>query len=46
MNRNILYIAIVALAIVAIVVGYKIYQEQQSAVSIKIGDAGVTVKGN
>ncbi|MCF8466969.1 MAG: hypothetical protein K9G33_06165 [Sneathiella sp.] len=46
MNRNILYIAIIALAIVAIVVGYQFYQEQQSGVSIKIGDTGVSVKDN
>lgn len=37
MNRNVLYLIIGALIVIAAVVGYQLYKEKESAVDIKIG---------
>ncbi|WP_373088881.1 hypothetical protein [Sneathiella sp.] len=42
MSRNALYFIIGALLVIAIVVGYMFYQEKESGVDIKIGDASVS----
>jgi predicted negative regulator of RcsB-dependent stress response len=46
MNRNILYLIIGALAVVAVVLGYQFYQDQQNTtgVEIKIGGGGVSIE--
>jgi predicted negative regulator of RcsB-dependent stress response len=46
MNRNILYLIIGALAVVAVVLGYQFYQDQQNptGVEIKIGGGGVSIE--
>jgi predicted negative regulator of RcsB-dependent stress response len=46
MNRNILYLVIGALAVVAVVLGYQIYQERQktTGVEISIGERGISIE--
>lgn len=46
MNRNILYLVIGALAVVAAVLGYQFYQERQKAtgVEISIGERGISIE--
>lgn len=45
MNRNGLYLVIGLLTIVAVAVGYLIYQEEQkSGIDIQIGDGGITIE--
>jgi len=46
MNRNILYLVIGALAVVAVVLGYQIYQERQktTGVEINIGERGISIE--
>ena len=46
MNRNILYLVIGALAVVAVVFGYQIYQERQktTGVEISIGERGISIE--
>ena len=46
MNRNILYLVIGALAVVAVVLGYQIYQERQktAGVEISIGERGISIE--
>ncbi len=46
MNRNVLYLVIGALAVAVVVIGYSLYQEQQSGIEIEIGEKGVSVEGN
>lgn len=48
MSRNILYVVIGILAIVAAVLGYQIYQDRQSAsgIEIDIDEDGVTIETN
>jgi len=46
MNRNITYGLIGALAIVAAIFGYQLYQERQQAtgVSISVGERGISIE--
>jgi hypothetical protein len=45
MNRNVLYLIIGALAVVAAVLGYLLYQERQkSGIEINVGDGGVSIE--
>jgi hypothetical protein len=46
MNRNLLYLAIGALVVALIVVGYLFYQERQktSGIDINIGDGGISIE--
>jgi predicted negative regulator of RcsB-dependent stress response len=46
MNRNILYLVIGGLAVVAVVLGYQVYQERQktSSVEISIGERGISIE--
>ncbi len=45
MNRNGLYLVIGVLAVIIVIVGYQLYKEQQSGVSISIGEGGVSIEG-
>jgi predicted negative regulator of RcsB-dependent stress response len=46
MNRNILYLVIGGLAVVAVVLGYQFYQERQktTGVEINIGERGISIE--
>ena len=46
MNRNTLYLIIGALAVVAAVVGYQLYQERQKAtgIEINVGKGGISIE--
>ena len=46
MNRNILYLVIGALAVVAVVLSYQFYQERQktTGVEIRIGERGISIE--
>ncbi len=46
MNRNILYLIIGTLVVVAIVFGYQLYQERQKTTSIEInvGKSGISIE--
>lgn len=46
MNRNYLYVAIGLLAVVAVVLGFQVYQERQktSRIEIEIGEGGVSIQ--
>ncbi|MBZ0218213.1 MAG: hypothetical protein K8F25_16780 [Fimbriimonadaceae bacterium] len=46
MNRNILYLIIGALAVIAVIVGYQLYQERQKTTSIEInvGKGGISIE--
>jgi hypothetical protein len=46
MNRNVLYAVIGVLAVGAVVLGYQLYQEQQtkSGIEINIGETGISVE--
>lgn len=47
MNRNVLYLLIAVLAVVAIGLGVYIYNEQQKpGLAIKVDDGGITIQGN
>ena len=46
MNRNVLYLVIGALAVAVVVIGYMLYEEQQSGIEIEIGENGISVEGN
>ena len=46
MNCNALYGVIGALAVIVIIVGYQLYRERQTGVSISIGEDGVSIEGN
>jgi hypothetical protein len=45
-NRNVLYLVIGALVVVAVVVGYLLYQERQntSGIDINVGNSGVSIQ--
>jgi hypothetical protein len=46
MNRNFLYLAVGALAVATVVIGYALYHERQTTgVEIKIGDHAISVDG-
>jgi predicted negative regulator of RcsB-dependent stress response len=46
MNRNILFVVIGALAAVAVVLGYQLYQSRQktTGVEIDIGERGISIE--
>jgi hypothetical protein len=46
MNRNVLYVFIAVLAVVAAVVGYQLYQERQqtTGIEINIGKSGISIE--
>lgn len=46
MNRNLLYLGIGALVVVAVVLGYTVYQDRQNAggVEIQFGEGGVSIE--
>jgi predicted negative regulator of RcsB-dependent stress response len=46
MNRNVLYLVIGVLGVVAVVFGYHLYQERQktTGVEISIGDRGISIE--
>ena len=46
MNRNVLYLIIGALVVVAVVVGYLLYQERQktTGIDINVGNGGVSIQ--
>ena len=46
MNRNVLYLVIGALVVVAVVVGYLLYQERQqtTGIDINVGNGGVSIQ--
>jgi predicted negative regulator of RcsB-dependent stress response len=46
MNRNVLYLVIGALAVVAGILGYQFYQERQktTGVEINIGERGISIE--
>lgn len=48
MNRNVLYLAIGGLLVVAAVVGYLLYQERQkkAGIDININGHGISIEGN
>ena len=46
MNRNALYLVIGGLAVVAVVFGYQLYQEQQktTGIEINVGKSGISIE--
>ncbi|MCG6122536.1 MAG: hypothetical protein MEP57_07495 [Microvirga sp.] len=46
MSRNVLFLVIGMLVVGFAVVGYMLYEERQSGVSIEIGGQGVRIDGN
>jgi RsiW-degrading membrane proteinase PrsW (M82 family) len=46
MNRNVLYLVVGVLAVVAVVLGYQFYQQQQSTtgIQIEVGEGGVSIE--
>jgi hypothetical protein len=46
MNRNILYLVIGALVVVAVVFGYQLYQERQktNGIEINVGKSGISIE--
>jgi hypothetical protein len=46
MNRNLLYLIIVALAVAAVVFGYQLYRERQktTGIEINIGERGISIE--
>ena len=46
MNRNILYLIIGALAVVASIVSYRLYQERQktTGIEIDVGKGGISIE--
>ncbi len=46
MSRNMLYLVIGALAVVAVVLGYQVYRERQktAGVEINIGQHGISIE--
>jgi hypothetical protein len=47
-NRNLLYLGIGALGVVAVVLGYNVYQDRRNAggVEIRLGEGGVSIEQN
>ena len=48
MNRNLLYLLCGALAGVAVILGYQVYQDRQKpkGVELRIDDTGISIQGN
>ncbi len=48
MNRNVLYVIILGLAVAAGVLGYQLYRDRQGpqGINIDIGKTGVTIQSN
>lgn len=46
MNKNVLYLVVGALVVAVAVIGYMLYEEQQTGVDIEIGEGGVKIEGN
>jgi hypothetical protein len=47
MSRQTLYIVIAIVAVGAAIIGYMVYQDQQSSgVEIKIGEGGISIQEN
>ncbi len=46
MNRNALYLVIGALAVVAVIFGYQLYQDRQktTGVEINVGKTGISIE--
>ncbi len=46
MNRNVLHLAIGALAIVTVVIGYQLHQERQktTGIEIDVGKTGISIE--
>jgi hypothetical protein len=46
MNQNVLYLVIGALVVIAVVVGYLLYQERQqtTGIDINVGNGGVSIQ--
>ena len=46
MHRNVLYVAIGVLAVVAVVIGYQLYQERQktTGIEISVGKSGISIE--
>ena len=46
MNRNVLYLAIGALDVVAVVIGYQLYHERQktTGIEIDVGKTGISIE--
>lgn len=46
MSRNMLYLVIGALAVVAVILGYQVYRERQktTGVEINIGEHGISIE--
>ena len=46
MNRNVLYVIIAGLVVVATVVGYLLYQERQqtAGIDINVGKSGISIE--
>jgi predicted negative regulator of RcsB-dependent stress response len=46
MNRNILYLVIGALAVIAVALGYQVYQARQktTGVEISVGERGISIE--
>ena len=46
MSRNMLYLLIGALAVVAVILGYQVYRERQktTGVEISIGERGISIE--
>ena len=46
MSRNLLYLVVGALAVVAMVLGYQVYRERQktTGVEINIGEHGISIE--
>ena len=46
MNRNILYLVIGVLVVVAVVFGYQLYQERQqtTGIEINVGKSGISIE--
>jgi predicted negative regulator of RcsB-dependent stress response len=47
MNRNVLAVIVVALVVIVGVLGYRLYQEQNtSGIDIEVGEGGVSIEAN
>ena len=44
-NRNLLYLGVGALGVIAVVLGYQLYQERQNpGIEIEIGESGISIE--
>jgi hypothetical protein len=46
MSKGGLYLVVGVLVVAVAVIGYMLYEEQQSGVRIEIGERGISVEGN